>query len=89
VKAHKFPDWFSLGDFTNLYSAIGQPRIRAAASESVEVASADVEAKEEVMSRSAVGVLLFVIAAGLWVVPAGQGQSGDEKKAEGAPRPLV
>ena len=41
------------------------------------------------MSRSAVSVLLFVIAVGLWVVPAGQAQSGDEKKAEGAHRPLV
>lgn len=43
------------------------------------------------MSRSAVSVLLLVVAFGLWIVPAGQAQSGDEKekKAEGASRPLV
>ena len=41
------------------------------------------------MSRSAAGVLLLAIAFGLWVVPAAQAQSGDEKKAEGAHRPLV
>lgn len=43
------------------------------------------------MSRSAVSVLLLVVAFGLWIVPAGQAQSGDEKekKAEGAIRPLV
>jgi len=41
------------------------------------------------MSRSAVSVLLFVIAGGMWVVPAARAQSGDEKKAESAHRPLV